>query len=82
MGTVVLASRTGKPIVPLSSASRSAWTLRSWDRFQVPRPGTRGVIAYGEPLLVPARGELGPWRLALEEALDRVEETADREVAR
>lgn len=79
MGAVVLASRSGKPILPLSAAARSAWTLRSWDRFQIPRPGTRAVIAFGEPLAVPEAEDLEPWRRRLEEALVDLERSADRE---
>lgn len=82
MGALVLAARTGKPILPLSSASRSRWTLGSWDAFQLPRPGTRAVIAFGEPLLVPAVEDLDPWRERLESALNLLEEEADREARR
>jgi lysophospholipid acyltransferase (LPLAT)-like uncharacterized protein len=82
MGTVALAARTGRPIVPVGAASCPAWSLRSWDRFQVPRPGARGTIVYGEPLRVPAGQDLEPWRRRLEEALDAVEAEADREAER
>jgi lysophospholipid acyltransferase (LPLAT)-like uncharacterized protein len=32
------------------------WKLefRSWDRFLVPLPGSRVVVAYGEPVVVPS----------------------------
>jgi lysophospholipid acyltransferase (LPLAT)-like uncharacterized protein len=82
MGTLVLAARAEKPILPLAAASRSAWTLRSWDAFQIPRPGTQGVIAFGEPFFVPSGEDLEPWRRRLEETLIRVEVEADREVTR
>ncbi len=82
MGAVALASRTGKPILPISSASRSAWVLRSWDSFQVPHPGTRAVITFGEPLLVPREDDLEPWRRKLEEDLTAAEREADREVSK
>ena len=82
MGAVALASRTGKPILPISSASRSAWVLSSWDSFQVPRPGTRAVITFGEPLLVPREEDLEPWRRKLEEDLTAAEREADREVSK
>ena len=80
MGAVALAARTGKPILPISSASRSAWVLGSWDSFQVPRPGTRAVVTFGQPLLVPADEDLEPWRRKLEEELTAAEREADREV--
>jgi len=82
MGAVALAARTGKPILPISSASRSAWVLGSWDSFQVPRPGTRAVITFGKPILVPGDTDLEPWRLKLEEALTAAEKEVDEEVSR
>jgi len=78
-GAVVLAARTGKPILPLGVASTRAWTLDSWDSFQVPMPGTRGVIVVGKPLIVPPMSDLEPWRRRLEIALNEVEIEADRE---
>lgn len=81
MGAVALAARTARPIVPLGAASRPAWSFRSWDRFQVPRPFARGHIVFGEPLLVPAAEDLEPWRIELEARLTAVEERADLEAA-
>jgi hypothetical protein len=72
-GLVYLASRSGLPIVPVAAASRSCWTLRSWDRFRVPRPFTRVVVAYGNPIPVPPGLEgdsLEPWRARVQEALE------------
>jgi lysophospholipid acyltransferase (LPLAT)-like uncharacterized protein len=53
-GLVFLASRLGRPVIPVASAGRPAWILRSWDRFQVPRPFARVVIGYGDPIEAPA----------------------------
>ena len=71
-GLVYLASRSGLPIVPVATASSRRWTLRSWDRFSVPRPFTRVVVAYGDPIAVPPRLEgpaLESWRTRVQEAL-------------
>ena len=71
-GIVYLASRTGLPIVPVAAASRSCWRLRSWDRFRIPRPFARVVVAYGDPIAVPPglEGEaLEAWRARVEQAL-------------
>ncbi len=80
MGAVALAARTARPLVPVGAAARPAWALRSWDRFQVPRPGARGAIVYGPSLQVPAGGDLEPWRRRLEAALTAAEAEADRAV--
>ena len=72
-GIVYLASRSGLPIVPVAAASRSCWRLRSWDRFRIPRPFTRVVVAYGDPIAVPpglAGETLEPWRARVERTLE------------
>jgi len=52
-GAVMLAQITGKPILPVSIAASRTWTFRTWDRFKLPLPFSRIVIAYGEPVKVP-----------------------------
>jgi len=46
-GALIVAQRTGAAIIPATVVARSAWRLRSWDRFMIPRPFTRIVISYG-----------------------------------
>lgn len=53
-GVPFLAARTGRRVVPIALGVRSAWVLRSWDRFRIPRPFTHVVIAHGAPLSLPA----------------------------
>src|SRR5438045_1164029 len=52
-GAVWLAKATGNPIVPFHIESRRHWTLRSWDRTQIPKPFSLVAIAIGEPIEVP-----------------------------
>ncbi len=71
-GLAYLAGRTGWPIVPVTTASRRAWVLDSWDRFRVPLPFTRVLVAYGEPIRVPAGLEEADeerWRSRIEAAI-------------
>lgn len=52
-GIVVLARRSGSPIVPITAGFRRRWQLkRAWDRFLIPLPFARATVAYGEPILV------------------------------
>jgi hypothetical protein len=51
-GVVKLAQLSGAPLVPIAWAARHAWVLRTWDRFVIPRPFTRVVVAVGEPVTV------------------------------
>ncbi len=45
-GGLVIAKRTGAPMVLLGSAYESAWQLSSWDRFYLPHPFSRVRVAY------------------------------------
>ena len=45
-GGVVIAKRTGVPLVLLGSAYESAWQFSSWDRFYLPHPFSRVRVAY------------------------------------
>ena len=54
-GPVMLARRTGCPILTFHVGLADAWTLeKTWDLFQIPRPFSRAVIAFAPPVEVPA----------------------------
>lgn len=52
-GAVFLSQVTGHPIVPFHIEASKAWTARSWDRTQVPKPWSDVAIVVGEPYTVP-----------------------------
>jgi lysophospholipid acyltransferase (LPLAT)-like uncharacterized protein len=52
-GAIWLAKATGSPVVPFHIEARRHWTLRSWDRTQIPKPFSDVAIAIGEPIEVP-----------------------------
>ena len=78
-GTVMLAQISGAPMLPVSYAARTEWHLRSWDRFVIPCPFTRVVIAVGKPRAVerslPANA-LEPIRQEMEDALNNLSRNA------
>lgn len=53
MGAVMLAKKTGNPILPFCVTPKSFWTLNSWDKFQIPKPFTKAQALIGEPIYVP-----------------------------
>lgn len=71
-GAVWLAKATGNPLLPFHSEAASSWTLKSWDRTQIPKPFSLVAMAIGEPIYVP-RGagdnELEEWRQRLQDSL-------------
>jgi lysophospholipid acyltransferase (LPLAT)-like uncharacterized protein len=50
-GAILLAQLSGRPMIPMSYAASSAWKIK-WDRFVIPKPLARIVIAIGEPVYV------------------------------
>jgi len=53
-GAVWLAKTTGHPILPFHLEASAHWTMRSWDRTQIPRPFSTVALAVGAPIGVPA----------------------------
>ena len=52
-GAVWLAKATGNPVLPFHLEARKHWTLKSWDRTQIPKPFSTVSIVIGEPFYVP-----------------------------
>jgi len=58
MGAVLLAKKTGNPILPFTITARSFWEAKkSWDGFQVPRPFTRVRVFLAPPIFVAPEAE-------------------------
>ena len=77
-GVVQLARLTGAWVLPITYSSARPRFFRSWDRYLLPRPFSRNVVAYGEPFPIPE--EMGE-DAALEKiaaALDAATAEADR----
>jgi hypothetical protein len=56
-GATELSRMTGAVVIPVTDSARPRRIFSSWDRFQVPPPFARVVIAYGEPFVVPAESD-------------------------
>jgi hypothetical protein len=78
-GAVWLGKATGNPIVPFHAEAARHWTVRSWDRTQVPKPFSRVGLAIGAPIEVPADADdeaLEAARTELERVLERLRDAA------
>lgn len=69
-GAVWLAKASGHPVLPFHCEADRAWTLRSWDRTQIPKPLATVAISVGEPFYVP--------RDADEQAIEAARQRLDR----
>ena len=73
MGAVLLAKKSGQPILPVTMALDRYWTTPSWDKFQIPKPFTRARVYVVPPIYVPADADdnlLAEKRNELQQALD------------
>jgi len=48
-----LARRTGRPLIPFHARATRKWTLRSWDRHEIPKPFSRVEGVYLPPIYIP-----------------------------
>ena len=75
MGAVLLAKKTGQPVLPFGVNAERFWTLRSWDRMQIPKPFSRVRVRFAPPIHVAPDADeaaLGRARDELQRALERV----------
>jgi len=80
-GAVKLAQLTGYPIGIFYAHPQSAWQLKSWDRFLIPKPFSRVAISWGRHVPVPQTDDpalLEAKRVEVEEALERARLHAER----
>ena len=78
-GAVWLAKVTGNPVLPFHLEASRYWTVKSWDRTQIPRPFATVAIAMGEPFDVPADADetaLDAARRMLDDRLYALEDRA------
>jgi lysophospholipid acyltransferase (LPLAT)-like uncharacterized protein len=79
-GVVYVASRTGMLLVPVGIGYEHPFRLKSWDRFAVPRPGSRAVLINGEPMAIPnglKTEGLEAYRVQVQAEMDRLNAIAE-----
>lgn len=77
-GAPYMALQTGAAVVAATFAAERAWTFRSWDRFQVPKPFARVHLLWGEPVTPPADpAALEQFTQVLEDNLNALTARAD-----
>ena len=52
-GPIFLASETGTPLYLVAINYSSYWELKSWDRFQIPKPFSTLTLVMGDGITVP-----------------------------
>jgi lysophospholipid acyltransferase (LPLAT)-like uncharacterized protein len=85
MGAVLLAKKTGNPILPFTIAPARFWETKSWDAMQVSKPFTRARVKIAAPIFVkPDAGEteLKAKRDQLQRSLEELDEGGEEGVRR
>ena len=61
--------------MPVAINASRYWQIKSWDGFQIPKPGAKLTMIIGEPISVPpaldAEG-IEKWRKIVEDALNSI----------
>lgn len=81
-GSVVLARDASVPLIPVVWGADRCWTFNSWDRYIVPKPLSRVVIFYAEPLIIPLDTkdkDLKEFRRIFESRLNRATSWCDEQ---
>jgi lysophospholipid acyltransferase (LPLAT)-like uncharacterized protein len=87
-GALVVAQRTGAPIVLITVNAHRAWRMSSWDRFLIPKPFAHVTILYSDPLRVEApdarvAADQAPvWQGRLRELAERLQRMNDAAASR
>jgi lysophospholipid acyltransferase (LPLAT)-like uncharacterized protein len=76
-GIVELAKLTGGWILPITSSCSRPRFLASWDRYLLPMPFSRAIVAYGEPFPIPPDMPDAEAARRIAEALDAATAEAD-----
>ena len=78
-GAILLAAKTGAPIIPMIYAASRYFTIHSWDRTIIPKPFCRIDFYYGKPIFVPEKvtpENIEQYRIDLEKSLNELYTTA------
>jgi lysophospholipid acyltransferase (LPLAT)-like uncharacterized protein len=80
-GVIFLASRTGLPIVVAGVAYRMPYRFGSWDKFALPRLGSKARLVARDPIHVPAdvgKDDLEKYRQIVQQELDQACSLAEK----
>ena len=83
LGVIALAKMSGVPIIPVAASTSRRFEFNNWDNFTINLPFGRGLVVWGEPILVncdASEEEMEKKRKFLEERLLKAHKEAQEEV--
>lgn len=72
-GAILLAKKTGNPVLPFLIEAEKFWTINSWDKLQIPKPFSLSRVFFQAPIAVgdyADDAEIENRRLELQQKLD------------
>lgn len=81
-GPVHVASKMGIPIIPIGINHSAYWTIKSWDRFRIPKPWSKLTVRIGHEIYVPSEldsTQIELWRKKAEDELNLVSNVSPEE---
>jgi len=72
-GALLVAARSGRPIIPMAWSASGFFSINSWDRTLIPKPFSRVNVYFGAPLYIPRKTsaeDLEMYRRRLEDELN------------
>ena len=79
-GIMLMARKSGAALIATGISAKRRWLMGSWDRYMVPKPFSKAILIFGDPIYVPATAtdeEVEEIRLRLEADIHRLEAEAD-----
>ena len=80
-GPVAVAKISGLKIIPIAWSASNFWRLNNWDKSLVPKPFSKGIWVWGEPIKVPnncSKDEIEIYTKKLSKALNFYTKLADK----
>jgi lysophospholipid acyltransferase (LPLAT)-like uncharacterized protein len=82
-GLIRIAQRSGAAIVPVYISCSRVWKLKSWDQFLIPKPFSRILVHWGDPIDLPENMDsetFEKYRLEIEQRMQDGQRQADLQV--
>ncbi len=53
LGVILMAEKSGAPIIPVGISANRRWLMKSWDSYMLPQPFAQVYFLVGEPIAIP-----------------------------
>ena len=76
-GAILLAKKTGNPVMPFSVETKNFWTIKSWDKLQIPKPFSRAKVFIAAPVYVEKQADDAEIEIKLQELQAKLDELTE-----